>query len=136
VPPKSYRRGLVALPRLTGDLHAPLVTWAGLVRLDGHPEERLVVFAPSSGQNATVQRAVSTAGILVNRRVDWWNIVPADGAARHIVTTAGAYRLHRSRIFAGGADVHSTRVTFEFDPSGHLLTVESAQGDTSGHIGF
>jgi outer membrane protein assembly factor BamE (lipoprotein component of BamABCDE complex) len=39
-------------------------------------------------------------------------------------------------LFAGGADVHSTRVTFEFDPSGHLLTVESAQGDTSGHIGF
>jgi outer membrane protein assembly factor BamE (lipoprotein component of BamABCDE complex) len=39
-------------------------------------------------------------------------------------------------LFAGGADMHSTRVTFEFDPSGHLLTVESAQGDTSGHIGF
>jgi hypothetical protein len=39
-------------------------------------------------------------------------------------------------LFAGGADMHSTRVTFEFDPSGHLLTVESAQGDTSGHVGF
>jgi outer membrane protein assembly factor BamE (lipoprotein component of BamABCDE complex) len=39
-------------------------------------------------------------------------------------------------LFAGGADVHSTRVTLEFDPTGHLLTVESAQGDTSGHIGF
>lgn len=39
-------------------------------------------------------------------------------------------------IFAGGTDMHQTRVTFEFDPSGHLLTVESAQGDTSGHIGF
>lgn len=39
-------------------------------------------------------------------------------------------------LFAGGADTHSTRATFEFDPSGHLMTVESAQGDTSGHVGF
>jgi hypothetical protein len=39
-------------------------------------------------------------------------------------------------LFAGGADMHSTRVTFEFDPAGRLLTVESAQGDTTGHVGF
>jgi hypothetical protein len=39
-------------------------------------------------------------------------------------------------LFAGGSDTHTTRVTFEFDPSGHLLTVESAQGDASGRLGF
>jgi hypothetical protein len=39
-------------------------------------------------------------------------------------------------IFASGADVHTTHVTFEFDPAGHLMTVESAQGDTCGRFGL